>query len=74
MCEHIHICTNFCSYFAARLDDYDSILSLSGPDLERMTQLSSTDVSVLKQAVAKAVHRVPPVTGVWIVYCCGVPL
>ncbi len=51
--------------FAARLDDYGNIMSLSGPDLERMTQLSAADVSVLKQAVAKAVLMVPSVTGLY---------
>ncbi len=47
----------------ARLTDHGSILSMSGPDLERTTQLSASDVGKLQQAVALAVPRLPMVTG-----------
>lgn len=47
----------------AQLQDYTSILSLSAPDIQRMTKLSVNDIHLLKSAVAHKIHRIPYTTG-----------
>lgn len=54
---------SYFSLFIAKLCDYESILSLSGPDIERFTQLSASDVAVLQDAVAKNILRNKGFTG-----------
>ena len=51
------------SFILGKLKDCKSILILSQTDLERVTQLSKNDITVLQQAVAHSVSRIPMVTG-----------
>ena len=51
------------SFILGKLKDSKSILILSQTDLERVTQLSKNDITVLQQAVAHSVSRIPMVTG-----------
>ncbi|OWF38226.1 DNA repair protein XRCC3-like [Mizuhopecten yessoensis] len=52
----------------ASLRTFESILSLSTPDIERSTNLSSGDVHVLKTAVAQAVPKLPVVSALDILH------
>ncbi|XP_050405437.2 DNA repair protein XRCC3 [Patella vulgata] len=46
----------------SKLTSVESVLSLSGPDLERTCQLSSSDVSTLKHAIAESIPKPDPCT------------
>ncbi len=50
-------------YCSANFRSAKEILCVSGPDLQRLTRLSKTDVQRLHCAVAAAVRRSKPVTG-----------
>ncbi|XP_060070545.1 DNA repair protein XRCC3-like [Ylistrum balloti] len=52
----------------AGLKTFESILSLSTPDIERSTNLSSSDVLILKTAVAQAVPKLPVVSALDILH------
>ncbi|CAG2235633.1 XRCC3 [Mytilus edulis] len=46
----------------ANIKKFETVLSLSNPDIQRSTGLSSGDVSLLKKAVARAVPKLPCVS------------
>lgn len=50
-------------YCLAHFRSAKEILCVSGPDLQRLTRLSKTDVLRLHCAVAAAVRKTSPVTG-----------
>lgn len=50
-------------YFPANIKRFDTILSLSNPDIQRSTGLNQGDVSLLKKAVSGAIPKLPCVTG-----------
>lgn len=50
-------------YCLANFRSAKEILRVSGPDLQRLTRLSKTDVQRLHYAVAAAVRKSSPVTG-----------
>lgn len=50
-------------YCLANFRSAKEILRVSGPDVQRLTRLSKTDVQHLHSAVAAAVRKSSPVTG-----------
>lgn len=50
-------------FISANIKKFETVLSLSNPDIQRSTGLSSGDVSLLKKAVARAVPKLPCVSG-----------
>lgn len=62
--EHEFILDNYLLlYFPANIKRFDTILSLSNPDIQRSTGLNQGDVSLLKKAVSGAIPKLPCVTG-----------
>ena len=49
--------------FSGRLREYGSILTTSEVELQRVTGLSSSDISSMKDTVAQAAIKTSPVTG-----------
>ncbi len=62
-CLSENLGTVFCAISAKQLKKFEAILSASGPELQRQTQLSAADVNALQEAAAKATPKLPSVTG-----------
>jgi hypothetical protein len=49
--------------FAAKLQDFLHLLTLSAADVQRLTRLSTTDVSNLQVAIAESIPQTPCISG-----------